>query len=179
MDSGYLKQGGTWESLARACGIDGETLNATVARYNAMAREGRDLDFRKGETAYNRVQGDAGSGHPNPCMAPLERPPFYAVRIVMGSLGTFAGLRCDANARVLDARGQAIPGLWAAGNDHSSLMAGHYPSGGITLGPAMTYGYLAAHDAAGVEPRPFESGEGLAAFGPDIPQTRPPSPAHR
>lgn len=179
LDSGYLKQGGTWESLARACGIDGETLNATVARYNAMAREGRDLDFRKGETAYNRVQGDAGSGHPNPCMAPLERPPFYAVRIVMGSLGTFAGLRCDANARVLDAWGQAIPGLWAAGNDHSSLMAGHYPSGGITLGPAMTYGYLAAHDAAGVEPRPFESGERLAAFGPDIPQTRPPSPAHR
>ena len=171
LDSGYLKQGLTWESLASECSIDGETLKSTVARYNAMAREGKDRDFRKGETAYNRVQGDAGAGHPNPCMAPLERPPFYAVRIVMGSLGTFAGLRCDASARVLNAQGQAIPGLWAAGNDHNSLMAGHYPSGGITLGPAMTYGYLAAHDAAGVEPRSFETGDDPATTNPYIPQT--------
>jgi predicted oxidoreductase len=68
----------------------------------------------------------------------------------MGSLGTFAGLRADERARVLDAQGQPIPGLYAGGNDMNSLMGGHYPSGGITLGPAMTFGFIAAHDAAGL-----------------------------
>jgi predicted oxidoreductase len=109
---------------------------------------GRDDDFHKGETPYNRVQGDAAAGHPNPCMAPIGSGPFYAVRIVPGSLGTFAGLKTDARARVLDAAGTPIPGLYAAGNDMNSIMGGFYPSGGITLGPAMTYGYLAACDAA-------------------------------
>ena len=82
-------------------------------------------------------------------MAPIERGPFYAVRVLPGSLGTFAGLRTDAQARVLDARGQPIAGLYAGGNDMNSIMGGNYPSGGITLGPAMTFGYLAALHAAG------------------------------
>jgi predicted oxidoreductase len=81
-------------------------------------------------------------------VAPIEHGPFYAVRIVPGSLGTFSGLRTDASARVLDAGGEAVPGLWAVGNDMSSVLGGHYPSGGITLGPAMTFGFIAAHDAA-------------------------------
>ena len=85
-------------------------------------------------------------------MAPLERGPYYAVKVVAGSLGTFAGLRTNAHAQVLDARQQPIAGLYAAGNDMNSLMGGHYPSGGITLGPAMTFGYVAAHHAAGVDP---------------------------
>ena len=85
-------------------------------------------------------------------MAPVERAPFYAVRIVPGSLGTFAGLKVDADARVLDAGGRPIGGLYAGGNDMASLMGGHYPSGGITLGPAMTFGFLAAHHAAGQDP---------------------------
>ena len=77
-------------------------------------------------------------------MAPLERGPFYAVKVVAGSLGTFAGLQVNANAQVLDGSGHAIAGLYAAGNDMASMMGGNYPSGGITLGPAMTFGYIAA-----------------------------------
>ena len=149
--NGYLRRGRTLAALAQACGIDAAGLQATVQRYNAMARTGRDEDFAKGETPYNRVQGDAAAGHANACMAALRRGPFYAVRVVPGSLGTFAGLKADARARVLDASGQPIPGLYAAGNDMNSVMGGRYPSGGITLGPAMTFGYLAARDAAGLD----------------------------
>ncbi|WP_295376381.1 FAD-dependent oxidoreductase [uncultured Pseudacidovorax sp.] len=152
--SGYLRQGRTLAELAAACGIDAAGLAATVARYNAMAAAGRDLDFGKGETPYNRIQGEARPGQPNACMAPLQRGPFHAVRVVAGSLGTFAGLRVDTQARVLDAQGQPVPGLYAAGNDMASLMGGHYPSGGITLGPAMTFGFIAGHHAAGVPLEP-------------------------
>ncbi|MBU3739100.1 MAG: FAD-binding protein, partial [Rhodoferax sp.] len=158
---GYLLRGRTLAELATACGLPAEALQQTVRRYNAQARAGQDSDFAKGQTPYNRIQGDAERarqlGSSNPCMAPLARAPFYAVHIVMGSLGTFAGLRVDARARVLDAAGQPVAGLWAGGNDMSSLMAGHYPAGGITLGPAMTFGFLAACDAAGVEPDRFHA----------------------
>lgn len=150
--NGYLRCGRTLAALAQACGIDAEGLQATVQRYNGMARAGRDEDFAKGETPYNRVQGDAAAGHANACMAPLATGPFYAVRVVPGSLGTFAGLKADACARVLDGAGQPIAGLYAAGNDMNSVMGGRYPSGGITLGPAMTFGYLAAQHAAGADP---------------------------
>ncbi|WP_083686056.1 FAD-dependent oxidoreductase [Rhodoferax koreensis] len=146
--NGYLRRGDTLAALAENCGIDAAGLQATVARYNTMAREGRDADFAKGETPYNRIQGDAAAGWPNACMAPLEKGPFYAVRVVPGSLGTFAGLKTDANARVLDAQGQPIAGLYAGGNDLNSVMGGNYPAGGITLGPAMTFGFIAAHHAA-------------------------------
>jgi succinate dehydrogenase/fumarate reductase flavoprotein subunit len=149
LNNGYLKRGATPAELARQCGIDPDALVQTLQRYAQMARAGRDEDFAKGETPYNRVQGDAASGLPNPCMAPLEQGPFYAVKIVPGSLGTFGGLRVDNQARVLDSHGQPMAGLYAGGNDMASMMGGHYPSGGITLGPAMTFGYLAAHHAAG------------------------------
>jgi succinate dehydrogenase/fumarate reductase flavoprotein subunit len=156
LQNGYLQRGATLDALAQACGIDGMALQKTVLRYNLQALEGRDADFAKGETPYNRMQGDAAStqatGLPNPCMAPLEKGPFYAVKIVAGSLGTFAGLRVNDHAQVLDAGGQPIPGLYAGGNDMASMMGGNYPSGGITLGPAMTFGFLAAHHAAGVDP---------------------------
>ena len=89
---------------------------------------------------------------PNPNVAPVEHGPYYAVKVVPGSLGTFAGLRTDADARVLDARGMAIPGLYACGADMASVMGGRYPSGGITLGPAMTFGYIAAHHLATATP---------------------------
>ena len=95
------------------------------------------------------MQGDADHDGPNPCVAPIVQPPFYAVKVVPGSLGTFAGIAADEHGRALDAQGQAIPGLYAAGNDRASVMRGHYPSGGITLGPALTFGYLIAHHAAG------------------------------
>ena len=94
------------------------------------------------------MQGDPT--HPEPFSGSIERGPFYAVQIVPGSLGTFAGLRTDAKARVLDVERRPIPGLFAVGNDAASLMAGRYPAGGITLGVAMTFGFIAAHVAAGV-----------------------------
>lgn len=146
--NGYLKRGRTLDELAGVCGIDAPMLRATVLRYNAQAMDGQDADFRKGETPYNRLQGDVAAGHPNPCMAPLLKPPFYAVKILPGSLGTFAGLQVNANAQVLDAQGNPIAGLYAGGNDMNSVMGGRYPSGGITLGPAMTFGFIAAHHAA-------------------------------
>ena len=156
LKNGYLKRGRTLAELAQTCGIDATALQTTVQRYNAMALKGQDRDFAKGEIPYNRIQGDAirtqAVGLGNPCMGPLERGPFYAVKVVMGSLGTFAGLRVNDQAQVLDAQGQPIVGLYAGGNDLSSMMSGHYPSGGITLGPAMTFGFIAAHHAAGVDP---------------------------
>jgi succinate dehydrogenase/fumarate reductase flavoprotein subunit len=156
LKNGYLKRGQNLQELADACGIDAQALQATVQRYNALAHDGKDRDFGKGETPYNRIQGDAikatRRGLRNPCMGPIERGPFYAVKVVMGSLGTFAGLRVNDHAQVTDAQGQAIPGLYAGGNDLSSMMGGHYPAGGITLGPAMTFGFIAAHHAAGRDP---------------------------
>ena len=146
--SGYLTRGRSIGELARGCGIDAKALEATIDAYNRDARDGRDREFGRGATPYNRVQGDAAQ-RPNPCVAPIELSPFYAVRIMPGSLGTFAGLRTDAQARVLDRDGRAIAGLYACGNDMASMMGGRYPSGGITLGPAMTFGYIAAHHAAG------------------------------
>ncbi|MEO3999628.1 FAD-dependent oxidoreductase [Mesorhizobium sp. CAU 1732] len=146
--SGYLKRGRTLFDLAQACGIPADVLADTVARFNADAAKGRDTEFHRGESAYNRVQGDADN-QPNPSLAPLDRGPFYAVRIEPGSLGTFAGLTTDPSTRVLDAGGQPIPGLHAIGNDMASVMGGNYPSGGITLGPAMTFGYIAGRILAG------------------------------
>lgn len=156
LSNGYLKRGNSLVELAQACGISALGLEQTVERYNAMAQAGVDRDFAKGQTAYNRVQGDVAlanaSGLANPCMAALKSGPFYAVRVVAGSLGTFAGLRSNASAQVLDAHGQPIAGLYAAGNDMNSLMGGNYPSGGITLGPAMTFGFIAAHHCIGQAP---------------------------
>lgn len=146
--NGYLRSGRTLAELARACGIDADALQGTTDHYNAMARTGRDTDFHKGESPYNRVQGDAANPYPNPCMAPIERGPFYAVKVVMGSLGSFSGLRVNLHGQVVDAQGEPVPGLYAAGNDMNTLMGGHYPSGGITLGPALTFGFIAAHHAA-------------------------------
>ncbi|MGG5752778.1 FAD-dependent oxidoreductase [Zafaria sp. Z1313] len=146
--SGYLKTGRTLEELAAACGIDPAGLRGTVERFNANARRGEDPDFGRGETEFNRYGGDPGNG-PNPSLAPLEKGPFYAVKVIPGSFGTFAGIDVDARARVLDAQGRPIRGLYAAGNDQASVMGGHYPAGGINLGPALTFGYVAARDLAG------------------------------
>jgi succinate dehydrogenase/fumarate reductase flavoprotein subunit len=140
--SGYLQRADTLAGLAAQCGIDAQGLASTVAAYNSYAKQGSDPQFHKGSTPYNRMQGDARH-KPNPCIAPIEQGPFYALKLLPGSLGTFAGLATDASARVLDADGAPVPGLYAVGNDSASMMGGCYPSGGITLGPAMTFGYLA------------------------------------
>lgn len=141
---GYLKRGKTITDLATACGINPTVLTQTIATHNAGVTRGEDIEFGRGSTLFQRVSGDPDIG-PNPCLAPIAKAPFYAVRIVPGSLGTFAGLDTDEHARVLDENSQPIPGLFAVGNDMSSIMGGHYPSGGITLGPAMTFGWLAAN----------------------------------
>jgi succinate dehydrogenase/fumarate reductase flavoprotein subunit len=130
-----------------ACGIDAEGLARTVADFNDNARRGIDPDFSRGATEFNKYGGDPGNA-PNPSLRPLEKGPFYAVKIVPGSFGTFAGLAADARARVLDTGGHPIQGLYVAGNDQASVMGGHYPAGGINLGPALTFGYIAGRDLA-------------------------------
>jgi succinate dehydrogenase/fumarate reductase flavoprotein subunit len=141
--SGYLLRGKTLAELAARAGIDGAALQQTVDDYNLGAEEGKDLQFRRGWRVYNRFLGDK-TYQPNPCVAPVKEGPFYAVKIIMGDLGTFAGIQTDRFARVLDGEGRAVPGLFAAGNDSASVMGGGYPGGGITLGPAMTFGFVAA-----------------------------------
>ena len=147
LQSGYLLRGRTIEDLAAASGIDPAGLARTVDAYNGPAAHGDDPAFHRGSTAYNRSLGDPAVT-PNPCVAPVRAGPFYAVKVVPGDLGTFAGVRGDADARVLDSDGRPIPGLYAAGNDLASIMGGNYPGGGITLGPAMTFGWIAAHHMA-------------------------------
>ncbi|MBZ9772389.1 FAD-dependent oxidoreductase [Mesorhizobium sp. CO1-1-8] len=146
--SGYLIKGDTIAELACKIGADPVRLEKTVQMFNTYARKGEDPEFEKGSTAYNRSLGDP-EHKPNPCVAPLERGPFYAVKLVIGDLGTFAGIRCDEKSRVLDEKGKPIEGLFAAGNDAASIMGGNYPGGGITLGPAITFGYIVGKYLAG------------------------------
>jgi succinate dehydrogenase/fumarate reductase flavoprotein subunit len=146
--TGYLKRGATLAELATQAGIDPKGLETTVAQFNTSAAEGRDPAFGKGSRAYNRYQGDALHG-PNPCIAPIKDGPFYAIKMVIGDLGTYAGIKTDENARALDADGRPINGLYAAGNDMASIMGGNYPGAGITLGPALTFGYIAGKHIAG------------------------------
>jgi 3-oxosteroid 1-dehydrogenase len=132
-------------ALAAEIGVDPGSLVKTVARFNEFARSGRDEDFRRGDSAYDRYYGDPRC-RPNPNLAPLETAPFYAVKVVPGDLGTKGGLRTDGRARVLRTDGTPIPGLYAAGNASASVMGHSYAGAGATIGPAMTFGYLAALD---------------------------------
>lgn len=147
LDCGYIISGATPEELAARLGIDPAGLAATIRGYNEGARRGVDTEFGRGTDAYQRFNGAAGH-LPNPCVAPLDRPPYYAVRLIPGDIGTFAGLRTDASARVLDKGGRPIVGLYAVGNDMASVMGGTYPGAGITIGPALTFGYIAGRHLA-------------------------------
>ncbi|MGZ8210150.1 MAG: FAD-dependent oxidoreductase [Burkholderiales bacterium] len=144
---GYLKRAPSVGTLAKALDIDSEALESTVRRYNEDARKGVDRLFHKGGNAYSKYLGDADHV-PNPCVAPIERGPFFAVALYPGDLGTSAGLRTNVHAQVLDSKGSAIAGLYACGNDMSSIMNGAYPGPGITLGPALTFGYIAGRHLA-------------------------------
>ena len=146
--SGYLKSADTLEGLAHACGIDAVALRRTVDDYNHHAQTGQDPQFGRGSTPYNRKQGDP-LHQPNPCVAPITKGPFYAVKVEPGCFGTFAGLKTNEHAQVLNTAGQAIKGLYAAGTDMASIMGGYYPAGGINLGPALTFGYIAGRHIAG------------------------------
>ncbi|MFI7589759.1 3-oxosteroid 1-dehydrogenase [Spongisporangium articulatum] len=149
--SGALHKADTLEKLGAGIGVPGDALAATVARFNTFADAGVDADYHRGESAYDRYYGDPRN-RPNPCLAALVKPPFYAARIVPGDLGTKGGLVTDERARVLRADGTAIPGLYAAGNTSALVMGRTYAGPGATLGPAITFGYLAALDLAGVTP---------------------------
>ncbi|MEN0614669.1 FAD-dependent oxidoreductase [Klebsiella indica] len=145
--AGYLHKASTLAELAQQLGLEPQTLVETVNRYNRTAAEGHDPAFAKGGNSYNRAMGDPGH-QPNPCNAALTCAPFYAVTLYTGDLGTSRGLVTTADAQVVNQQGQPIKGLYAVGNDMDSIMAGTYPGPGITLGPALTFGYLAASHMA-------------------------------
>jgi succinate dehydrogenase/fumarate reductase flavoprotein subunit len=142
IESGELVFAPSLDSLASAMGLEASALDETIRSYNEGARGGLDPQFGRGGNIYQRHLGDTGH-KPNPCVAPIERAPFYALRIVPADLGTAIGLRIDADAQVLRSDGSPIPGLYACGNDMTSIMNGNYPGPGITLGPALTFGYIA------------------------------------
>jgi 3-oxosteroid 1-dehydrogenase len=146
-DSGVVKQANTVRELAAQLEIDPATLEATVERFNGFARGKKDQDFRKGETPFEHVYADPANW-PNPTLGPVEKAPFFAVKMFPGDLGTKGGLLTDENARVLDKTGKVIPGLYAAGNNSASVMGNTYAGGGATIGPSMTFGYVAALDMA-------------------------------
>ncbi|MBA4763173.1 FAD-dependent oxidoreductase [Sphingomonas sp.] len=153
--SGYLVSARTIDELAAKVGVPKAQLAATIEAANQAASTGFDPTFGKGSSGYNRYLGDA-SHSPNPCLGPIRTPPFHAVRIWPGDIGAARGIRTDVDARVLDAQGEPIRGLYACGNDMHSIMGGSYPAGGITLGPAMTFGFIAARHASGNSPRGSE-----------------------
>ncbi len=149
LESGYLKRFDRLEDLARGCGIDPAGLVATVERFNAFAKSGVDADFHRGESAYNNYYGDP-TVKPNPNLAPIEKAPFYAVALYPGDVGTSGGILADEFARALRPDGSVIEGLYVTGNSSAAVMGRSYPGAGASIGPSMTFGYIAARHAAGV-----------------------------
>ena len=147
LKSGYLKRGSSLQELASVIGVPAAALQEEVEVFNRDAASGVDTKFSKGSTAYNRYQGDS-LVKPNPCMAPIRKGPFYAIKIVVGEIGTFAGLATDESCQVLSKDRQPVKGLYAVGNDAASIMGGNYPGAGITLGPALTFGYVVGQTLA-------------------------------
>jgi hypothetical protein len=141
--NGYLVEAASVEELARKIGMDAAGLRQTVQQHNRFADTGEDEEFGKGSTEFDRHNGDPRHA-PNPCLGRIETPPYYAMAVYPSTLGTSVGLRADADGRVLTATGEPIPGLFVCGNDMASIMRGHYPGPGITLGPALVFAYRAA-----------------------------------
>jgi len=141
--NGYVKKAQTLEELATKCGIDAAGLLAEVSRFNRFSLNGVDTDFGRGDTEIDRFYGDP-SVKPNPCLGPVDKPPFYAVEVWPGDLGTKGGLVTDAWARVLREDGSPIEGLYATGNCSASVMGDSYAGAGATIGPSMVFGYVAA-----------------------------------
>jgi succinate dehydrogenase/fumarate reductase flavoprotein subunit len=151
LKSGYLQRANSLQELAKIIGVPSAALQEEVETFNRDASSGVDSKFAKGSTAYNRYQGDS-LVKPNPCMAPIRKGPFYALKIVVGEIGTFAGLLTDDSCQVLTKDRQLVKGLYAVGNDAASIMGGNYPGAGITLGPALTFGYVAGQALANQRP---------------------------
>lgn len=143
----YIFRADTIAELARKIGVPAEALEQTVANMNRYAETGVDPEFGRGGNHYDQMFGDPNV-KPNPCLGPIAKPPFYAVPINLGDLGTKGGLKADARARVLDVHDNPIPNLYAAGNNAGSPFGNCYPGAGGTIGPALTFGFIAADDIA-------------------------------
>ena len=146
--SGYVTTADSVAELAAKLGIHAAALEETVARHNRFAEEGADPDFGKGDLELNRFNGDPAH-RPNPCLGSIDRPPFVAMAVWPAEIGCSVGLDATADGQVRDAEGRIVDGLYACGNDMSSVMSGSYPGPGTTLGPAIVFGYRAAMHAAG------------------------------
>jgi succinate dehydrogenase/fumarate reductase flavoprotein subunit len=143
IETGYLKKGATLAELAQKIGVPAKNLQRTVTDFNCYAAKGEDPEFGRGGDIYQCHLGDAAV-EPNPCVAPIIKTPFYAIAVYPAELGASVGLQTDPMGRVMKADGFPLHGLYATGNDMHSVMLGSYPGPGITLGPALTFGYLAA-----------------------------------
>ncbi len=143
----YVFRADSIAALAAKIAVPAGPLGQTVANINEYAKTGVDPEFGRGSNAYDQMFGDPEC-KPNPCIGPIAKGPFYAVPINNGDLGSKGGLRADSRARVLDGAGAPIPGLYAAGNNSGSPFGLTYPGAGATIGPALTFGYLAANDIA-------------------------------
>jgi succinate dehydrogenase/fumarate reductase flavoprotein subunit len=148
VDKGYVVEGATIRELAAKIGLDPSGLEKTVADFNNHAVKGEDPEFQRGQDKLSVTYGDP-EHKPNPTLGPLETAPFYALAVVPGDLSVIAGLGTDHRARVIDGNGKPIPGLYAAGLDNNSVFRGCYPGAGSSIGPAMTFAYVAAQDIAG------------------------------
>jgi len=158
----YIFRADSIEALAAKIHVPIDALKKTVANMNAYAVTGVDPEFGRGSNIYDQMFGDANV-KPNPCIGPIAAPPYYAVAINCGDLGTKGGLKADAHARVLDGNGRPIPNLYAAGNNSGSPFGNCYPGAGGTIGPAMTFGFVAANDIAARAKKPIEITERLKA----------------
>ncbi|MCA2261897.1 FAD-binding protein [Mycobacterium marseillense] len=146
LESGVVKEAMTWEEMATKIGVPAGQLAETASRFNELARNGHDDDFDRGDSVYDNYYGDHTL--PNPNLYPLGDPPYYAFRIVLGDLGTSGGLRTDEHARVLRTDDTVVPGLYAVGNASAPVMGRSYAGAGATIGPAMTFGFVAAKHVA-------------------------------
>ncbi|MGH8352728.1 MAG: FAD-binding protein, partial [Pseudomonas sp.] len=162
--SKYFHKADSFGELAGQIGVDADGLLRTIERFNPQALAGYDQDFHKGESLFDRYYGDPGV-QPNPCLAPLLKPPFYAVQVDAGDIGTKGGLLTDVHARVLREDGQPIAGLYAIGNTAASMMGRTYPGAGSTIGPAMCFGYLAANHIKSQGVTASAQSQGLAQEG--------------
>ncbi|MDQ2637278.1 MAG: FAD-binding protein [Actinomycetota bacterium] len=146
LESGVVHEATSWEELADKIGVPRDQLRQTAERFNALARNGHDDDFNRGDSAYDNYYGDPTL--PNPNLHPLGKPPYYAFQIILGDLGTSGGLRTDEYARVLRGDDSVVKNLYAVGNTSAAVMGRSYAGAGATIGPAMAFGYVAAKDIA-------------------------------
>ncbi len=146
LDSGIVKEANSFEELAAKIEVPAQNLRATADRFNELARKGHDDDFNRGDSAYDNYYGDPTLTNPN--LHPLGKPPYYAFQAILGDLGTSGGLRTDEHACVLRDDDSVVKGLYAVGNASAAVMGRSYAGAGATIGPAMTFGYVAAKHIA-------------------------------